>query len=507
MSRIDELNERYAASAALARSGVEIVAVGDPAGARFNRAVRRLMAAIREDGPGLWDDLAGVSKALRWRLITQPQPMMFNQGLLKLAGEITLQARRLRDAVADQDLLDEIAAAATALADPDRESVVGTALVRTCLEAGADACVVIAASKPAQLGLTSWLSTHGITVMTAGEMERDQPDREQAYVVGPPRFYRSSLITAPVTEGVSFLLPAWFGDRSVPRSAIAPYAEGAIRVEARVFTVGDISEPEQSVPVEVEDEDVYLPQPIWGTRRSEDREPTCEEVDARKVLLSVNLAMWLDDGERIRSLDPQQPVGERVTYTEVTAVRAGTYLLLRQGATERGALYQAALARLGQRATAVDAAQAEWKQVLYNRLEQLGYGQVVKELRAAGVKTADRARAWTDPSLIRPNSDQDFESLLNWLGIPIQPTFGYASLLRKMLYQASAEIGRQLEAAVSAADLTELESTGHLSLDVRAEGFRGILATRVVAISPYSEIVSRHDARVPFEDRSGQWLE
>ena len=76
-----------------------------------------------------------------------------------------------------------------------------------------------------------------------------------------------------------------------------------------------------------------------------------------------------------------------------------------------------------------------------------------------------------------------------------------------MLYQVSAEIGRQLEAAVSAADLSALETTGNLSLDVKTEGFRGILATRVLAISPYSEIVSRHDARVPFEDRSGQWLE
>lgn len=507
MSRIRTLNRRYAASSTLARSGVEIVAVGDPAGARFNLAVRRLMAAIRDDGPGLWDDLAGVSKALRWRLLTQPQPMIFNPGLLELAGEVTRQARRLRGAVADQDLLNEIAASATALAHPDRESVVGTVLLRTCLEAGEDACVVIAASKPAQLGLTPWLGKQGITVLTAGELERDQPDREQAYVVGPPRFYRSSLVTAPVTEGVSFVLPAWFGDRSVPRSAMAPYAEGAIRIEARVFTVGDASEPEQSMPVEVEDEDVYLPQPVWGTRKSDDREPTSEEVDARKILLRGNLAMWLDDGERIRSLDPRQPAGERVTYTEVSAVRQGTYLLLRQGATERGALYQAALARLGQRATVVDAAQAEWKQVLLNRLEQLGYRRVVKELRAAGVKTADRARAWTNPSLIRPNSDQDFESLLKWLGMPIQPAFGYATLLRKMLYQASAEVGKQLEAAVSAADLTELESAGHLSLDVRTEGFRGILATRVVAISPYSEIVSRHDARVPFEDRSGQWLE
>lgn len=507
MSRIDVLSQRYAASTSLIRYGAEIVAVGDRAGARFNLAVRRLIAAIREDGPGMLDDLAGVSKALRWRLITQPQPMVFNQGLTELAGEVSRQAHRLRGAVADQGLLDEIVASATVLAHRDRESVVGTELLRTCLEAGADTCVVIAASKPAQLGLTSWLGKHGITVMTAGELERDQPDREQAYVVGPPRFFRPPLITAPVTSAVSFVLPAWFGDRSIPRSAIAPYAEGAIRIEAREYTVGDTSEPEPSAPVEVEDEDAYLPQPVWDARKSEDREPTNEEVDARKILLSGNLAMWLDDGERIRSLDPRQPAGERVTYTDVAAVCEGTYLLLRKGVTERGALYQAALARLGPRATAVDATQGEWKQLLAQRLQRYGYRQVVKDLRATGVKTADRARAWTDPSLIRPNSDQDFESLLKWLGIPIQPTFGYASLLRKMLYQASAEIGRQLETAVSASDLTELESTGHLSLDVRTEGFRGILATRVVAISPHSEIVPRHDARVPFEDRSGQWLE
>jgi hypothetical protein len=76
-----------------------------------------------------------------------------------------------------------------------------------------------------------------------------------------------------------------------------------------------------------------------------------------------------------------------------------------------------------------------------------------------------------------------------------------------MLYQVSAEIGKQLEAAVSEADLTELDATGHLSLDVETQGFRGILATRVLGVSPYCEIVSRHDARVPFEDRSGQWLE
>lgn len=505
MSRIELLNHRYDASAAVVRSGVQITAVGDPAGARFNSAVRRLIMALRDDGPGLWDDLVGASKALRWRLITQPQPIEFNPGLAQIAGEVARQAQRLRGAVADRALLGELAASALALAETNQ--VVGAVLLRDCLEAGTAECVVVAASKPAQTGLDLWLREHEILVTTAGDLERDRPDRYQAYVVGPPRFYRSSLVTAPVTREVSFLVPAWFGDRRVPRSAIAAYAEGAIRIEARVFPEGDTTEPVLEVPIEADDEDVYLPQPIWGTRSSDDREPSSEEVEARKVILSGNLAMWLDDGERIRSLDPHQPIGERVTYTEVAAVRTGTYLLLRQGATERGVLYQAALAKLGERGSTVDTTQISWKRLLSDRLEVLGYRRVVKDLRAAGVKTADRARAWTNPSLIRPNSDHDFEALLQWLGIPIQPTFGYATVLRKMLYQVSAEIGKQLEAAVSAADLTGLETTGHLSLDVKTEGFRGILATRVLGVSPYSEIVSRHDARVPFEDRSGQWLE
>ncbi len=504
MSRIDLLTERYAASAAVVRTGVEIVAVGDRSGARFNLAVRQLMALVAEQGPGHLDDLAGAARALRWRAMTQPQPREFNPGLLHLAGEVERHSRRLTGAIADQCLLDELAASAAEVAASD--PALAPVLLDSCLEVGADSCVVIAASTAAAAGLEAWLREDGILVLTAGELEREQPKREQAYVVGPPRFYRSSVVTAPVTSGVSFIIPAWFGDRSVPRSAIAAHAEGALRIETRVFTEGDTTEPEMDPLVADESESEFLPQPDWGERQSDDREPTSEEVEARKVLLSGNLAIWLDDGERIRSLDPAQPIGERVTYTDVPAVRAGTYLLLRQGETERSALYQAAISHLSH-GDAIDRAQVVWKRLLAERLRALGLRRTVEGLRAAGVKTADRARAWTDPNLIRPHSDQDFERLLNWLGVSTQPTFGYATMLRKSLYQVSAEIREQLEAAVSAADLSELEALGHLSLDLETDGFRGILATRILAVSPFTEIVSRHDARVPFKDRSGQWLE
>lgn len=504
MSRIASVNQRYVASASLARTGVEVVAVGDPAGARLNAAVRRLMVASRDDGPELWENLIGAAKSLRWRLVTQPQPIEYNPALTEAVDELCRQIRRMRGAIADEALLDELRHGGLGVASTD--PALGDVLLRSIEEVGAADCVVVAASRVAEMALSTWLEGYGVRVMTAGELEREQPEIGQAYVVGPPRFYKSSLVTAPVTGSLSFLLPAWFGDRTIPRSAIAAYSEGAIRIEAKVFTEGDTTEPEVGAEVdEVEDE--FLPQPSWGAARSADREPGADEVEARKVLLSGNLAIWLDDGDRIRALDPDQPVGERVVYTEVGAVRPGTYLLLRQGETERGALYRAALGRLSSKGPAVDAAQKAWKAKLTRRIQELSYRRTVSELRARGVKTAERARAWTEPSLVRPNRDEDFEGLLEWLDIPVQPTFGYATMLRRAHHQASADLREQLERTVSQADLSALERHGHWLLESTSEGVRGLVATRVLAVSPYKEVVPRHDARVPFEDRSGQWLE
>jgi hypothetical protein len=504
MSRIDALNRRYAASASLVKYGVEILAVGDPVGARLNAAARQLMIAVREDGPGLWDDLEGAVKSLRWRLATHPQPIEFNPALNDGSAEVIRQARRLRNAVADDSLLDELSEAAALVSASD--PMLGAVLLRSINEVGPLDCLVVAASTAARAAMSDWLKTSGVKVFTAGELEHDATDVEQSYVVGPPRFFRSGLVTAPVTGALSFVMPAWFRDRAIPSSAIAPYADGAIHIESRVFTEGDLTEPEPPTEDETVEED-YLPQPVWGSRQSPDREPSSEEVEARKVLLSGNFALWLDDGERIRTVDPRQPVGERVTYTDVPSVRPGTYLLLRHGQTEHRALYDAALSRLGDRRAGIEENQQAWKQKLQARLDHLGRRAVARELKSRGVKTVDRAHAWASPNLVRPNSDHDFEALLQWLAVPIQPSLGNATLLRRAIYQVSAEIREQLETAISAANMNVLERDGHLSLDAEGVGFRGILATRVLAVSPHTEIVSRYDARVPFEDRSRQWLE
>jgi hypothetical protein len=504
MNRITQLNRNYAASGHLAQSYVSVFAVGDPAGARMNAVVRRLLVNARDDGNDMWGDLVGAAKVLRWRMLTQPQPIEFNAALVDGVSELRRQIQRFRGAVADDALLDELAAAAGALGGVDPP--MGDILFESVLEVGVAQCVVVASNKTAQDGLASWLRNAGVDVLTVGGLRRKIQPVDQAYVVGPPRYFQSSLVTAPATFEVSFLVPTWFGDRSIPHSVIATYADGAIRIEAREFPVGDTREPERDgLTAEIEDE--FLPQPNWGLGIGTSREPGADEVVARKVLLSGGLAIWLDDGDRIRSLDVVQPAGERVAYAETRSIRPGSYLLLRRGETERGALNRAAVSLLGDRGPIIEVAQVAWKRALAVRLQELGYGQTVRQLRSAGVKTADRARAWTDFALVRPNRDGDFESLLRWLGIPIQPTFGYATMLRRAHAQASANLRVELESAVSEADLSALERDGHWFLEAQREGVRGLIATRVLAISPHMEVVSRHDARVPFEDRSGKWLE
>lgn len=507
MNRIEALNRRYAAAATVARNGVEIILAADTGGSAFDRALRSVLGEVRDEEPGLWDEVVRISKALRWRRLTHPQPLEFNPALSEGHAQLVQHIDRVRGAVSFGPALDALASASAAMLTGD--SPVGTLLTRSVAEVGASDCAVLVASRAAQTGVRDWLDPSRIRVLTAGELE-EADGASLTYAIGPPRFFPAALVTAPPTDEVTFLLPAWFTDLSLPRSVISSYAEGAPRIESRVLREGTDevpTAPDAQITPEPIDEAELQPAPAWGPIRKPNRPPEIGEVEARKLLLAGGHALWLDDGDRIRAVDPKQPAGERVIYVDVGEVGIGTFLLVRTGTTERRVLYEAALQQLGSLAQEVDQSQAAWKSALSERIRAEGYNRVVNSLLALGVRTAERVRAWTDPNLIRPNSDTDFESTLRWLDIPRDPTVGYANRLRRALYQASADIREELETAVSQADLNALDRHGSLILEVETAGFRGILATRVLAVSPNTALIQRRDARVPFEDGGARWLE
>ncbi|MEU0188923.1 hypothetical protein ABZ250_03470 [Streptomyces afghaniensis] len=505
MSRVHDVIRRYKACAEVMEHGVEIFVVGDPAGARLNAATRRLAHTVSENGSDVWGDLLSAVNALRWRRMTQPQPGGFHPAVTEAANAVVREAHILRGAVSDEALLDEIAAAAQEVRQTD--SPVGAELRRSIEEADPSICAVVASSNPARAGMQEWLTSLAVPVFLPGELGEVSERVEQLYVVGPPCFFPPSLVTAPATNELTFLMPAWFGHRAIPTSRLAGQADGAMKAKVRERAVGDLSEPESPASNDEPLEDTYYPQPMWRGRTSADREPAPDEAEAWKVLLAGNLAIWLDDGDRIRTLDPRQPAGERVTYAAVRDVVPGTYLVLRNGETERGAMHEAAMHLMGSHAGAIKATQRGWKAALEARLASVGAAASIAELRARGVRSAARVRAWTEPTLISPKHEHDLVLLLEWLGLAVEPSHRNAMALRRAVYRASADLREELEGAVSRADLAALERDGHMSLEIEREGFRSMVVARVQARSPYTEIVPRPHTRVPFSDRSGEWLE
>ncbi|WP_146112954.1 hypothetical protein [Arthrobacter sp. MYb214] len=509
MNRISNVNARYSAQDSLIRYGVEMLLVSDPLGETLNRTVYNLSRLIRGQNLSSLEDLESAAKALLWRQITRPGPPKYSQGLGEICETIQRQTARFSHMIEDQTLLMDLGETAEQilLADPP----LGKTLLESCQEVGADKAVVLAANRPAAQDLRTWLEPLGITVLTRSEWARLRDPFEVTYVIGPPKFFGPSLVTAPVTNELSYILPSWFRDRSIPLSSISDYSEGKIEVRQRLFTVNSglevAAKSVENTAEETPELESYLPQAVWPSFSDSTKEPTEDEARARKIYLSGDYSIWLDDGDRIRTVDVGNPPGERVSYSSVKSVKCGTVLLLRQGVSEYGALYDASKRALGKRATEIALTQSSWKQILKKRLNEYSRIYVTNQLKRAGVSTPNRALAWTEENLICPQKKNDFLSLLRWLGIPEEPTFSNAMALRLQTYRTRNTVLKDLEDSVSKANMSLLEKNGFIQIEYTTEGFRGILATRVLAISPKYEIVPKSSLRVPAIDRSAKWLE
>lgn len=506
MSRLEGLNDRYSAAAAVATNGIELLSVADSSGAYLDAAIKELTELLHQDGAELWGDLLAAARQLRWRLVTEPLPISENPELGQMAGALARQAVQTKPRVGAEAaaILDRLADAATTLQTTDLP--VGDLLLRCLREVGFESCLVMTVSPRAEAVVARWFTTLGLMVPIARAAWRDGSGVfEQIYAVGPPRLFPPSMVSSPRTWALTFLFPSWESNRSLPRSPISAFAEGAICPRSRTFLEG--TEPVLAVPKPDVSDDL-VPAPVWPTPSAPTRPPREDDVEARRVLLSGGLAIYLDvDGEHIRSLDPAQPVGARVTHLAVWAVRPGIYLVLREGATEREALYARAVELLGERGPITEASQRQWKDALTWQLNRVGRTRVADALRNAGIRRDSQAPTWTQPTVARPQDDHDFEQLLQWLGLPIQPSFELATALRRARSQASADVREALEDALATTSMIELEARGLQRLDLELPGFSGILATRVLAVSPTTELVSRSDMRIPEPDRSARWLE
>ena len=226
-----------------------------------------------------------------------------------------------------------------------------------------------------------------------------------------------------------------------------------------------------------------------------------------KVILAGSMVTYLDrDGELIRTLDPDQPVGERVELRPVERVAPGTYLVLRQGETESQALLKRATELLGDAADGVSRSQEIWKRDLLERMAPMTRAEVAHELRIAGVVACNQAPSWVRPTVVRPRREADFVLLLRWLGLDPGVYAANARRLIRARSLAVAEVRSALEEAVGETDIANLERDGFVRIDSRNAGFAGMVAARVAAISPFEEQVHHTQIRTILRDEVGKWL-
>lgn len=507
MTKLAYIEDRYAAARTIVErsDAIEVFAVADPNGALLDRTVRELGREVRDGDVAQLVELLAVARRLRWRISVEPFPPRFAADRTELVEALVRRADRCKPLVGGETrwILDDLIRSANEMrsnATPPQ----GEFLVQSLADT-AGTRIIIASGQRATAGFRSWMADLGVAVPVASDRERALLEVfDRAFLIGAPALFGPPAFAAPQARRLAYVVPSWVQDRSLPFSAISAHAEGGIRPRVRLRRVGQ----EAFIPERLREvENQLIPEVVW--RAAKPQMPAGEdEVHARRILLCGGLSIMLDlEGEQIRVLDPERPAGDRITMEEVSTVGPGTYLVLREGQTESGALYALTLARLGNGAEPVEKAQAKWKHALRQRLQEQGPAEVMRRLRDQGVRAASQAPAWTADTLARPRRDEDFAILLRWLGLPYEPHLHHANALRLARAQATNEVREALEASLGRADLDELKRAGVLRMDLAIEGFASIIATRILAISPYLDVVTRALLRIPKEDASARWLE
>ncbi|MEU8179738.1 hypothetical protein AB0B86_03050 [Micromonospora sp. NPDC049047] len=509
MTALGSLADLYTAAGSMVDDdgAVELVTIADEQGAALDRATRQLALEVEGGEFERLRDLLASARRLRWRVSAAPFPPEYEPGTNDLvAGILDLAEQcKLMAGGETRRVLDDLARSATAL-NTAKTCPLGDFLLESLRDVDCAGCLVVVSGARAATATRSWFDVLGIPVPVMSDRDKTRLEVFQtAFLIGSPPLFGPAAFGAPSARKLVYLFPSWIADRGLPISPFSQYAEGGIRPQARLRRIG--SEP--LIPQRLRDTEGQLaPDPIW--KQAKARLPYgADEAQARKILLCGGLSMMLDldEGESIRVLDPSRPAGSRVQMQQVDAVGPGSYLVLREGHTDSGTLYERALTRLKDQAPRVEQSQATWKTALHDRLQALGPGEVVRRLRTQGVQAAAQAPAWTAHTLARPQGSDDFTILLRWLGLPAEPHRRHADMLRRARYQAMSDIREALEAALGDADMNELQRTGILRLDLDIEGFAGIVATRVLALSPYLDVVPRSELRIPKGDESARWLE
>lgn len=338
--------------------------------------------------------------------------------------------------------------------------------------------------------------------------------------VGPPEWFGEALLFAPPTLNLCFLGYSFIRLDAGPRPLAYWKPDSRGSWEASGLPTPTVTTPDRAEVAEdseILDGSFVLPSINWQSfllnlEIAEDGEGAVsgsDLVEPRAVLLSDAHFVLLRGHDRATASVLRYDHGEpEVELTTVTALEAGTYVLLR---TEGGGDLVVDLAQglLGDQADEIETAQLAWKIALRDIVKRRGLSGACAWLRHGGVSGANEGtvRYWVSDDSIQPGSLKDFRALMQAIGLGDQAkdTWAKGRALRTARLRAAWQIRKRLLTIVGSSDESVFEG-GRLQFSLGGGIGGSLTAWEVMAVSPTRSLVSATRIGVPESLEEQLWL-
>jgi hypothetical protein len=166
----------------------------------------------------------------------------------------------------------------------------------------------------------------------------------------------------------------------------------------------------------------------------------------------------------IDSLDLHADRGNRVQRMPIDSIGVGSVILLRVGKSDSESIVEMANAIGGVEALGYRRLQKKWKELLRQRISTLGAQSVIDQLKALGISNP-WIREWKSINNIRPENDEYFRILLNYLAVEPEETINAMNALRRLHLMAAMRLRKLLKEKFEQADLEVIYKEGFLIED------------------------------------------
>lgn len=449
----------------------------------FAQNLRKLTGALDAwvDLSPDWQEVISRIRISIWRLRNDPNSSSSNQDFelllkpaLRVLGSLQNQiSAELRDMT---NLL--IMQGEKVLARD--ESSLSRFLIETFAQTKTKSNFLVVKKQKTQTNTENWIARSPMnawTAVTPDEYRKVAPIAETTLVLGVTGDYPRHIFTGIQPKSGMHLVS--FSDIPEKKVILGPLSEiGSVTLQIAITTSGllpatnSVNSDFQSDYLDPVDE---LNRNLVNklARRNVDQLGEIHEdqtVPCRCLLLTAGRMIYLPvDDSSVNILDPNAAEGSRVSRMQGSSVTIGTLVLLRIGESDTEAIRSMADTIAGSEAGSLRKSQSAWKEALGLKLKENGLARVVSDLRALGI-ARPWPKAWVLQDTIRPQQDQTFKILLDYLGIPVAKTISNMNRLRQLHLAAGFRFREILKEEFERVDLESLKSDGYIELEVDYEG-------------------------------------